>query len=94
MSQLKFKGSPDHRVPRPNSYFLGQHPQYLGLSIDENGAVKPVEILIDDATMDGQRLLKLARRDGAFVPVDEAAHAAIGREFTPAIPAKKAVTNG
>lgn len=90
MTQLKFKGHPDHRVPRPNSYFVGQSPQYLGLSIDENGMVKSEEITIDDATADGQWLLNAIRRDGCLVPVDEAAHNAVGIPF----PAKKAVTNG
>ena len=84
MTQLKFKGHPDHRVPKPNSYYLGQQPQYLGLSVDENGTAKPEEFTIDDATANGQWLLNAARRDGCFVPVDEAAHNALGIPFQPA----------
>lgn len=90
MTQFKFKGHPDHRVPRPNSFFVGQKPQYLGLEIDENGVAIPKEIVIDDATPEGIALLVTTRRDGCFVPVDEAAHNAVGIPF----PAKKAVTNG
>jgi len=92
MSQLKFKGHPDHRVPRPNSYFLGQFPQYLGFARREDGTLEPTEFTIDDTTPAGQRLLKLARRDGCFVPADETAARAIGVEFK--VPAKVVKANG
>lgn len=92
MALLKFKGNPEHRVPRAGTYFLGQRPQYLGLEYAEDGTLISSDMTIDDATAEGQKLLVRARRDGAFTPVNEASCAAIGVEFK--APAKeKAVKN-
>lgn len=90
MSLLKFKGHIDHRVPKPNTYALGMRPQYLGFSYDDNGALVPAEFTIDDTTAEGQGLLAAIRRDGCFVPVDEAAANAVGQPL-PSQPSKKAV---
>ena len=79
MALLKFKGNPDHRIPKANSYFVGGMPQYLGLEITD-GKVTPVEFTVDDTTSEGQQLLNLARRDQSILPVDDAAYAAIGLE--------------
>lgn len=93
MAQLKFKGSLDHRVPKPNTYFIGQRPQYLGLSYTEAGEIEACEFTIDDSTAAGQWLLNAVRRDGCFVPVDEAACNAVGVTYQAPSTKKSVTTN-
>lgn len=94
MALLKLKGSPDHRVPRTDAYFIGQRPQYLGLEYREDGELVPAEFTVDDSTAEGQKLLVRARRDGAFIPVDEAACTAIGVAFNSTKQSKGVAVNG
>ena len=94
MTLLKFKGNPEHRVPRPDSYFIRQRPQYLGLEYREDGELIPAEFTVDDSTASGQRFLSRVRRDGSFSPVDEAAAAAIGVELKSQQKGKVVTSNG
>jgi hypothetical protein len=75
--QLKLKGNVDHRVPR-GIQVLGQFPTYWGLSRTESGEYEPCEFTIDSDDPAAQRLLKLARRDGCFGPVDEPSASMLG----------------
>ena len=82
MALLKFKGVPEHRIPKPGAVaMIGQFPEFAGLERQADGSYVPVEFDVESDTPVGLRLMKLARRDASLCPANEAAAQALGIDW-------------